>query len=453
MPKSTTQSRQNVLLTVAGGNLSPVTRSLYALSVLKGIRVDRLRIITTGAGKELLAADLPFALASMRSDYPKMFGLLSVDMNRDVIACGETRGKTVQDLATLAEQDVASDTILREIGRWTGDPKSILHTALGGGPKTFNHALTSAMQLLARAEDRLWGVLTPYEYEAAGLLYPTPKDSALGSRGDAPTPVSPGIATDSITIESKKRMPRRLSPRQARLEISELPMARMRPLFDEGTLALLNGDRLTFTALVRRAENLLLGPSLEVHVYWKSSKSVPKPRLEFRLPGERESLVTLEFDQPDSIDFVLYTYLLARRQLDETMGHSEAPRRVPIFRLETLAETLYSVQDWVLRVGSAGWRWDQDDSTVAESLQRWIISLGYGVENLDQVMTSWTALVCGAKMQRFHTLMREAFDRQAPHHEPSHYFIKNFGKATSRIERGYWFTSVPPQQIHFHPEL
>lgn len=216
---------RDVLVALCGLTPQVVTETLWALHHRNPpVHPAEVWILTTKAGREaclekLLGANR--ALAQFVREYrPRPVPRCPAS---HVIVLTGADGRPLEDVRTEQDNAAMADQIAAFIRRQTERPDVRLHGSVAGGRKTMGALLASALQLFGGAEDRLYHVLVPPEFESLdGFFFP---------------PIRPGWLTG--------RDGRRLNTKQARIELAELPFVRLRGL---------QGPTLTTTAFGKLVE-------------------------------------------------------------------------------------------------------------------------------------------------------------------------------------------------------
>lgn len=438
----------HLLLAVAGKTPATITEALYGLAVQRQIPIARVRLLTTQDGREAIARDLSEQIAKLRNDYPEAFRDLVFDADRDIAVCTGARRNPICDIRTSKENEQIADWILKEVHRLTQDPNLTIHASLAGGRKTMSHFLGTAMQLLGRSQDRLYHVLVAEKYERPGFYYPTPKDAWVNLRDSE-----------------------RLNARLAKVDMAELPFVRLRQSLDEQTLNQLL-QKPSMSVVVKRTENQLAGPRLELHIFWEhpSQKKAPPdtppdtprdtPRIEFREPGSQQPCVTKKFDKPDTKEFVIYSFLAARRLREAEEGREQTPEPFPLTTWDDLGKTLVSLRDWTkFLIKGGGWKEVWGKSGLLEEIQSRLEDYKKAkekskIEKITQedAYCLWI-LPLRERLAKFDRQICKLFSQSAPEHPAKYYVIQRRIHQRGDGEQGHGYLALPSSQIHFDPEL
>jgi len=181
-----TPSRR-ILLAVTGLSPQVVTETLYVLAKGEGEVPTEIHLITTAPGREraelALLSDQPGWFHRLRRDLK----LPPIDFSPDHIHCVcDSRGKPLDDIRTVADNERLADLISEKVRSFTADPESSLHASIAGGRKTMGFYLGYALSLYGRPQDRLSHVLVSEPFESSwNFFYPTPYSQVIETRDGA----------------------------------------------------------------------------------------------------------------------------------------------------------------------------------------------------------------------------------------------------------------------------
>ncbi len=201
---------QDILITLCGLTPQVVTETLWALHYCTPpIHPAEVWILTTQEGAKVCRTKLlgqSGALARFVHHYrPTPVPRCPVSQ---IIVLKGANGRPLSDVRTAQDNQAVADQLAAFIRQQTDRSDVRLHCSVAGGRKTMGVLLASALQLFGRAEDRLYHVLVPPEFESLdGFFFP-------------PSPPQWLIGRDG----------RRLNTKQARIELAELPYVRLRGL-------------------------------------------------------------------------------------------------------------------------------------------------------------------------------------------------------------------------------
>ena len=215
--------RRMILIAVMGTSPAVLTETIWALAHQKKTIVpDEIVVITTKTGKARLWAELveggvwKTLVASLVRERIS---------DADRLHLGETAirvipdasGNEIDDLRTAEDNLRAADFMLQEIRKYTESPDTIAVASIAGGRKTMSALLLSCMTLLGRAEDKVFHVLIPSEYEGGMsplFYYPV--------RGVSHQILLRGQPTGKLVASTK-----------VPIELFEVPFVRMRGWYQE----------------------------------------------------------------------------------------------------------------------------------------------------------------------------------------------------------------------------
>jgi CRISPR-associated protein (TIGR02584 family) len=247
--------QKTVLLCVAGMTPQIITETLWALTQdphARRERIDEIRVITTLAGrdrikKELLDRQHGQFYAFCR-DYNLDPARIKFDESMITLLRSEDE-RTLEDIRTPDDNTQAANQIVGIVRKLTEDPHTRLHASVAGGRKTMSVYLAVAMHLFGRTQDRLSHVLVSEEFESHQDFYYIP-----------PRPRTLSIKDRSGNIV------RKVSTKDARIHLAEIPFIRLRGVLTEGFL---DGGHPYSTLVAQAQENLDLlesGNDLQINL-------------------------------------------------------------------------------------------------------------------------------------------------------------------------------------------
>lgn len=165
--------------------LSPqvVTETLYALQCERGERIDEIYMWTTTDGAEAIERTLiaggEGALYRMASDYGFLMPAVHIRVFGKVNDAPQgmqlTGDRPLDDIRSLADNQLVADTLMHFIQEQAADPSRRLFCSLAGARKTIGPYLALALQFFGRKGDSLFHVLVPSELERdRSFFYPAP---------------------------------------------------------------------------------------------------------------------------------------------------------------------------------------------------------------------------------------------------------------------------------------
>ncbi|PJG82545.1 TIGR02584 family CRISPR-associated protein [Caviibacterium pharyngocola] len=178
--------KKRILLSVTGMSPAVVTETLYALVTEKGFIPTEIRVITTLQGKNQLIKMLlgieggrkerKGALEEFIEDYGTQYGFSHIHFDESCIEVIEDKcGEKLSDIRSPEENELASDQIVKLVGKLCQDDDTALHVSIAGGRKTMGFFLGYALSLYGRKQDSLSHVLVSAEFEnQPSFFYPKP---------------------------------------------------------------------------------------------------------------------------------------------------------------------------------------------------------------------------------------------------------------------------------------
>lgn len=210
----TAKLQRHILLCVAGMTPQIITETLYAMTQQRRERVDEIRVITTLEGRNKLLSTLLDKETGEFFKFCRDYGIdaSSIKFDETTIALLRTTdGRTLEDIRTPKENELAGDQICEIVRELTRDHATRLHASAAGGRKTMSIYLTAAMQLFGRAHDTLSHVLISQDFETnREVFYPPP-----------------------VPRELTLRDGRIVSTKDAEIYLADVPFIRLRGLSNE----------------------------------------------------------------------------------------------------------------------------------------------------------------------------------------------------------------------------
>jgi len=271
--------------------------------------------------------------------------------------------------------------------------------------------LDRTLQILGRIDDHLYHVLVDPKYEIKGFYYPTPYD---------------------LIIETREGS---INAKDAKVYMAEIPFVRMGALFDKELLGKLIAKN-SFNTLIQRADNMMRGPSLDVHVFWKEG------RIEYR--SGQNLIAKNEYQNNENFEFIMYSFLLWKRCQDLYKKESVHPMPFPLYDIKYMERTFAELEEWTKRLSPLG-HWGEE---LEETLDNWSDA---NHKDKQEIRKKWRNRF-NQNIGHLQNHVREAFDPN-PQFEPSFYLIGGIGHHLPQKERGYCYINIPVSLIHFEPEL
>lgn len=170
---------KNILLAVTGLSPQVITETLYALHQNQR-SVDAIHVITTSEGKARIDAGLLGGGDGPYHRYLKEYDINPADIDfspRNVHVITDTNGNEIPDIVDESDNEQLLKKCLDLTFRFTNDPGSAVFFSVAGGRKTMSSALTLAVQMYGRPQDRLYHVLVSPEFESNRDFFYPPKTS------------------------------------------------------------------------------------------------------------------------------------------------------------------------------------------------------------------------------------------------------------------------------------
>ncbi|HZT19210.1 MAG TPA: CRISPR-associated ring nuclease Csm6 [Dongiaceae bacterium] len=171
--------RPLAVLALSGLSPAVVTETLWAL-LAAGETIGSVTIVSTARGADL-------ARSRLLGENGRIAALWSaLGAGRlppvDLVVLRRRKGGALDDLASIADHLAATDAITALVRDLTGEGRPPLHASIAGGRKTMGAALTLAMTLYARPQDRLSHVLVDAALERdPSFFFPGERAAAHGS--------------------------------------------------------------------------------------------------------------------------------------------------------------------------------------------------------------------------------------------------------------------------------
>lgn len=156
---------REILVLVAGSTPQIITETIQALVCQQPpIIPDRIRIVTTGPGKQLVQNRL--VRDGILFDLCREYGIPPLELHEDdFLVLRDLQGNEIKDLWTIEENEIAADQIAAFMRELAADPATRLHCSLSGGRKTMSYFMGLTFQLVARQWDRLYHIMVSPDFE------------------------------------------------------------------------------------------------------------------------------------------------------------------------------------------------------------------------------------------------------------------------------------------------
>jgi CRISPR-associated protein (TIGR02584 family) len=217
---------RDVLLFVSGTTPQIVTETIWGIHRAKRkFAPAEVHVITTTLGQTALERALLSGgrLAALCSE-------LSLPTPEVVFhLIGELGVRPLEDIRNSHDNTVLANTVMTVVRDLTEDASSVLHASLSGGRKTMSFYLGYAMSLYGRANDVLYHVMVPGDFERCNEFFFIPK-----------VPVILRMEDGAL-----------LSTADASIEIAEIPILKLRSWVNEPLLHAATVDFGSVTASVQ----------------------------------------------------------------------------------------------------------------------------------------------------------------------------------------------------------
>lgn len=215
----------HVLVAVTGMTPQVVTETLYGLAERDAPWPERVKIITTRKGADVVTRGL-FDQGHLAALSREM-GKPTLNRNNvEILVVPDAHGRPVDDARTLEDHEALADFIMDTVRQLTADAASVVHASIAGGRKTMTFYLGYAMSLFGRPQDRMSHVLVSEGYEGLpDFYYPTREPRRVHDRS--------GNALDA---------------RDARVSLADIPFIRQRDQLPDMLRS--QGEGISFRKLV-----------------------------------------------------------------------------------------------------------------------------------------------------------------------------------------------------------
>lgn len=210
---------KNILFLVTGMTPQIITETVWALacdaSKQNAWIPDEIQVLSTDDGLTQIRATLldGGVFAQFQKDYPI---LANTRFDHDCLhAIQDDQQKTLKDLKTPQDNELAGDCICAKIRQLTQDDDMVLHVSIAGGRKTMGFYAGYALSLYGRACDKMSHVLVDSEFESAkDFYYPTLHD---------------------VFVE-QRHTSKKLNAKNAQIWLADIPFVRMRASLNQNDM-------------------------------------------------------------------------------------------------------------------------------------------------------------------------------------------------------------------------
>jgi CRISPR-associated protein (TIGR02584 family) len=214
---------ENVLIATIGISPAVLTETVWALAHSSPpVLIDRVIVVTTLRGKNDLKEKL---LTGAPSTWERLKQVLHgkglavqeklrfLDGDIHVI---EANGQHLEDIRSTDDNRAVGNQLLRLLLDLSASPNRTIYASLAGGRKTMSSLLLTAMTMCARTQDRVLHVLVNEPFENPRL--------------DPPFYFpDPDVQYHTYSSNSEKSS---ISPHEARIELAEIPIPKLREFLD-----------------------------------------------------------------------------------------------------------------------------------------------------------------------------------------------------------------------------
>lgn len=168
---------KKILLAACGKTPQIITETVYALWE-KGQLPDRIRIVTTKAGKEALHNDLLHPEHGIFYKFCAEYGIdaHTIDFSwQNILVPRGAHGLELEDITSEEDSIAFLKTCLEESFALTNNLDDTVYFSIAAGRKTMGASLTLAAQYYGRRQDRLYHVLVHSDYEYSPFFFYPPK--------------------------------------------------------------------------------------------------------------------------------------------------------------------------------------------------------------------------------------------------------------------------------------
>jgi len=223
--KSQITGKKHILVAVSGNTPQIVTETLYALMMCdKPVPISEVHILTTTKGKQIAWKGLggpTGAIARFCKDYMKPQIAFT---EKHIFVFKNRDGSEMDDIRTTKDNHLLRTQMLSFIKQLTENDNIVLHCSMGGGRRTMSAFMMLALTLFGREEDSLSHVLVSEEFETNSKFFFPPKVNEQFAVRDA---------NNTWIVKDSK---------EAKIELADIPFARLRPLLGDKLNELKNPD-------------------------------------------------------------------------------------------------------------------------------------------------------------------------------------------------------------------
>ncbi len=144
---------------VIGHSPAILTETLAAASERDSIEIEKIRVVSTSTGAQLLKQRL-FDQGGW-SDFIQIYPTLA----KAKFSCADILAMDCDDIRSAADNRKVAEAVMGLIREFTAEGQPMLLASIAGGRKTMGYYMGFALSLFGRPGDRLTHVLVPEEWE------------------------------------------------------------------------------------------------------------------------------------------------------------------------------------------------------------------------------------------------------------------------------------------------
>lgn len=173
---------RDMLLMITGMSPQVITETLYAIAVSRQPWPERVVVMTTTKGADLLRRDM-IDKGRLESLCEQLHRPAFYPATFDIQVIHDAAGQPMEDARTSADHEAMADFILEIVRSLTADPATRVHASISGGRKTMSFYLGYAMSLFGRPQDVMTHVLVSEGYEGhPDFFFPTRHSCEISTR-------------------------------------------------------------------------------------------------------------------------------------------------------------------------------------------------------------------------------------------------------------------------------
>lgn len=176
---------KNILLTSCGLHPQIITEIIYSVSQQSPpVQFQEVHVITTEVGQEQIENYLLDQKNGFFHKLREEYELNNTDFQlKNIQLLENSQGETLEDIQTVADNEVVANTITEVVRKLTSQPETALHVSLAGGRRTISYYLGYALSLFGRPQDHLYHVIVSHDYESDDeFFYPNKTPTYITDR-------------------------------------------------------------------------------------------------------------------------------------------------------------------------------------------------------------------------------------------------------------------------------